>query len=88
MRGLLGRMIELAVHHATAGAHALHITRGDAFDVAHAVLVRQFTAQHIADDFHIAVTMGAKPAAGSDAVFVDDAQIAPPHVRRVVITSK
>jgi len=88
MRGLLWRVVELTVHHAAARTHSLHIAGGNALDVAHAVFVRQLTGEHIADDFHVAVTVRAKTCARRDAVFVDDAQIAPTHVGRVVIARK
>ena len=85
MRFLALRMVELAVLDAAARAHALHVAGRDAFDIAHAVLVRQVARQHIADDFHVLVAMRAKAGFGRDAVFVDDAQIAPAHVGRVVV---
>ena len=88
MRGVVGRMVELAVLHTPPGAHALHIARRNALDVAHAVLVRQVAGQHIADDFHVAVAMCAKAGTGCNAIFVDDAQVSPTHVFRVVITAK
>jgi hypothetical protein len=46
----------------------------------------QFTTQHITDDLHVLVTVGAKTRARSYTVFVDDPQIAPTHVGRVVVT--
>ena len=85
---LIRRMIELAVLHARARTHALHISGRYAFDVAHAVFVREFAAEHITDDFHVLVTVRAKASAGLDTVFIDDPQIAPSHVRWVVIVSK
>ena len=85
MRGLARCVVELAVLHASACAHALHVTGRDALDVAHAVLVGQFARQHVADDFHVAVAMGAKPGARRNAVFVDDAQVAKAHVGGVVV---
>jgi len=88
MRLLALGMVELTVHHAFASAHALHIAGGNAFDVAHAVLVRQFAREHIADDFHVAVAVRAKARSGGDAVFVDDTQIAPAHEVGVVIVGK
>ena len=81
-------MVELAVLHTGTGAHALHVTRRDALDVAHAVLVRQLAAEHVADDFHVAVAMGAKTPARSNPVFIDHTQIAKPHVCRVVVAGK
>ncbi|GAB1381933.1 hypothetical protein MASR1M50_02510 [Burkholderiales bacterium] len=88
VRDLVGRVVELAVLHASAGTHALHVARRDALHVAHAVAVRQLALQHVADDLHVAVPMGAEAGAGRDAVLVDDAQVAPAHVGRVVIVGK
>ena len=88
MRGVFWGVIELAVLHATPGAHALHVARRNALDVTHRVLVRQFTTQHVADDFHVAMTMGAKTGAWCNAVFVDDAQVPKAHVLGVVIAGE
>ena len=88
MRFLPLGVVELAVLDATTGAHALHIAGGNAFDIADAVLVRQIARHHIADDFHVLVAVGAKAGFGRDAVFVDHAQIAPTHVRGVVVAGK
>jgi hypothetical protein len=88
VRHLLGRVVELAVLHAGAGAHALHVAGRDALDVAHAVLVREVALQHVADDFHVAVAVRAEAGAGRDAVLVDDAQVAPTHVLGVVVVGE
>ena len=88
VRGLSFGVVELAVHHAFAGAHALNVTGRDALHIAHAVFVRQVARHHIADDFHVFVAMRAKACARCNAVFVDDTQIAPAHKGRVVITGK
>ncbi|MCY1542112.1 hypothetical protein D9M68_778390 [compost metagenome] len=85
MRGLVGLVVELAVHHATAGAHALHVARRNGFDVAHAVLVREFAREHVADDLHVPVAVGAEAGAGRHAVFVDHPQVAEAHVGRIVV---
>src|SRR5690606_10389268 len=82
------RVIEFAVPHAAAGAHALHVTGRNALDVAHAVLVRQIALQHIADDFHVAVTMGTETGAWRDAIFIDHTQIAPAHPGGVKVLCK
>ena len=50
--------------------------------------VRQIARQHIADDFHVLVAMGAKTGTWGDAVFVDHPQIAPTHELRVLIARK
>ena len=56
--------------------------------VAHAVLVRQRAFEHVADDLHVAVAVGAEAGAGGDAVLVDDAQVAEAHVARVVVVGE
>jgi len=88
MRLRAGFVVELAVAHPGASAHALHFAGADGLDVAHAVAVRQPALQHVGDDLHVAVAVGAKAGAGRDPVFVDHAQIAPAHVRRVVVVGK
>ena len=85
---LLRRMVELAVAYTRACTHALYVPGRNGFHIAHAVLVGQFAAQHITDDFHVLVTVGAKSGTRGDTVFVDDTQIAPTHVGRVVVTRK
>ena len=92
-------MVELAVQHPRAGAHALHVARPDhtrrlallgarGLAVAHVVLVCQRAVEHVADDLHVAVAMGAEAGARGDAVFVDDPQVAHAHVGRVVVVGK
>ena len=44
--------------------------------------------EHVGDDLHVAVRVRAEAAAGRDAVVVDDAQRAEPHVRRVVVVAE
>jgi len=85
MRLLAFGVVELAVAHAAAGAHALHISGRDALDVAHAVLVGQIAREHVADDLHVTVAVRAKTGTRGDAVFVDHAQVAPTHVLRVKV---
>ena len=60
MHWLALRGVELAVADAAAGAHALHVARADGRAVAHRVLVRELAGQHIADDFHVAMAVGAE----------------------------
>ena len=88
MRGLALGVVEFAVLHTAARAHALHIARRNALDVAHAVLVRQLATEYVADDFHVLVAVRAKTLARRNAVFIDDAQVAKAHVRRVKITGE
>ena len=88
MRGLARCVVVLAVHHARAGAHALHLSRRDGLLIAHAVLVREPAFEHVADDLHVLVAMGAKARARGDMVFIDHAQVAKAHVARIVIARK
>jgi hypothetical protein len=85
---LLWCMVELAVAYASACTHALYVPGRNGFHIAHAVLVGQFAAQHITDDFHVLVAMGTKTLAGFDTVFVNDAQSAPAHVGWIVVTGE
>src|SRR5437660_1506296 len=81
-------MVELAVHDASTSTHSLHIAGWNALHVAHAVLMGEFAREHVADDFHVAVTVLAEAGPRRHAVFVDYPQVAPAHVGRVVIASK
>ena len=47
--------------------------------------MREFTFEHAAHDFHVAVTVLAEPLACSDPVFIDDPQVAETHVFPVVV---
>ena len=49
---------------------------------------RMSAGQHVADDFHVAVAVGAEAGARRDAVFIDHAQVAEAHVARIVIVGK
>ncbi|KFB71922.1 MAG: hypothetical protein AW09_002920 [Candidatus Accumulibacter phosphatis] len=88
VRGLALGVVELAVRHAGAGTHALHVAGWNTLDIAHAVLMREISRQNVTDDFHVAVAMLAKAGTGGHPVLVDDPQVAPAHVRRVVITGE
>ena len=81
-------VIEFAVRYARARTHALHVSGRNAFDVAHAILVRKLTGKYIADDFHIAVAVLAEAGAWFDAVFINHPQITPLHVIGIVVTGK
>ena len=82
------RRVELAVQHAAARAHALHVARRDDRAVAHAVLVRQLPVEHVGNDLHVAVAVRAEAHARLHAVLVDHAQRAEAHVRRIVVVGK
>src|SRR5688572_29597945 len=88
MRDPLLFVVELAVAHADAGAHALHVAGNDGGAVSHAVLVAQGAFQHVADDLHVAVAVGAEALARLHAVLVDHPQRAEAHVLRVVVVGE
>ena len=60
--------------HAAAGAHALHVSRPDRGAGADGVLVRELAFEHVADDLHVAMPVGAEALARRDAIFVEHAQ--------------
>jgi hypothetical protein len=68
--------------------HTLHITWWDAFDIAQAVTMRQFTRKHVTDDLHILVTMFAKPLPCLNAILIDHPQITPAHKLGIAVTGK
>ncbi len=81
--------VELAVAHARARAHALHVAGVDHRPVAHGVLVREAAFEHVADDLHVAMAVGAEALASyCHAVFVDDAKRTEAHVLWVVIVGE
>ncbi len=47
--------------------------------------MRQLPVQHVADDFHIAMTVSTEPGAGLHAVLIDHPQWAETHVLGIVI---
>ena len=85
---LVGRGVELAVRDARAGGHPLHVARPDHRAGAHAVLVLERALEHVGDDLHVAVRVGAEALPGRDAVLVDHAQRAEAHVRGVVVVGE
>ena len=74
VHGLALRPVELAVQHAAAGAHPLHVAGTDHRAGARRVLVRERALEHVADDLHVAVAVRREAGAGHDAVLVDDPQ--------------
>jgi hypothetical protein len=85
MHELAIRGVVFAVANAGARAHALHVARPDHGAVAHRILVRQRALEDVADDFHVAVAVGAEALARLDAVFVDDTQRPEAHVPGIVV---
>jgi hypothetical protein len=76
------------VHDAGAGAHHLHLTPADDALAAGAVLVGHRAGDHIGENLHVAVGMGAEAAAGRDGVVVDDPQRAEAVVLGVVVVGE
>ena len=94
VRRLVRRVVELAVLHAAAGAHALHVAgpdhagRAAGAPVPMLSLCASSPVEHVADDLHVAVAVRAEAGARGDAVLVDDAQVAEAHVARVVVVGE
>src|SRR5262245_65480516 len=78
-------VVVLTVAHARSRAHPLHVAGNDRRPVAERILVPERTLQHVADDLHVAVPMGAETGPRLDAILVDDSQRPVAHVLRVVI---
>ena len=85
MRRLRFGVIELTVLHARPSGHVLHLAGTDDAPVTHRVLMLQRTAQHVGEDFHVAMWMGAEPAAARDDVVIQHAQTAEAHPARVMV---
>ena len=88
VRRAVRRMVELAVANTAARAHSLHVAGQDRRSVAHVVAVRERALEHVGDDLHVAVPVRAEAGTRRDPVFVDDAQVAEAHVRRVVVVGE
>ena len=82
------RVVELAVHDAAPGAHALHVALADDGARARGVLVRQLAVEHVADDLHVPVAMRAEAGTRDHAVLVDDAQRPELHVLRIPVVGE
>src|SRR5262249_10152059 len=85
MDGVLLRRVVLAMANTRSCAHALYLTGADERTIAEAVAVFERAVEHVGDDLHVAVRVCAEPAAGGDAVVVDDPQVAEAHVRGIVV---
>ena len=77
--------IELAMEDAFAGAHELDLAGLEDAAIAEAVFVLEGAFDNVGEDFHVAVRVSGEAAAGSDVVFVDDAQATEAHVGGVVV---
>jgi hypothetical protein len=88
VHGLAARGVLLAVHHAAASAHSLHVAGADHRAVAHVVFVLQGALEHVGDDLHVAVPVGGEAAAGANGVVVDHPQGPEAHVLWVVVVGE
>src|SRR5207244_11718236 len=68
MRAACLIVVVLAVQHAPPGAHALDVAGNDGRAGAHGVLVGKRALEHVADDLHVAVPVGAEARARGDAI--------------------
>ncbi|MNP34237.1 hypothetical protein D3C76_1275130 [compost metagenome] len=82
------RVVVLAMRHAAAGAHQLHIAGTDHRAGAQGVLVFQRAFEHIGENFHVAVRVLAEAFAGGHAVIVDHQQIGKTLFFRVAIAGE
>ena len=76
------------MHHASAGAHALHLARAQHFAVTHGVLMGELAFHHHGDDFHALVRVHPKALARGDRVVIDHTQRAEAHPIGVVVVRK
>ncbi len=88
MRALIRVRVELAMHDAATGAHALHLTRHDIAGVAQRIFVRNRAFEHVGDDLHVFVTMHTKALARRDVVVINHPKRPKVNVLRVLIFSK
>src|SRR5437867_13074637 len=77
--------VEFAVGDAGPRAHALDFTGPDHEAGPQIVSMLERALEHVADDLHVSVPVGRKPATGLNAVLVDDTECAEPHLLRIVI---
>jgi hypothetical protein len=88
MHALLVGSVVLAVRHPGARAHPLHVAGTDHRAVAERIAVREAALEHVADDLHVAMAVGAESLPGLDAILVDHAQRAEAHVIGIVVAGE
>src|SRR6185503_6225949 len=71
-----------------AGSHSLNIARANHRSVSHAVAMFQRAFKNVSNDFHVAVCMSGKAAAGVHKVFVNDAQTTKTYESGIVVVAK
>src|SRR5262249_6916030 len=77
-----------AVGDAGSGAHALELAGPDHRASTHAVAMGQFALEHIGDDFHVPMRVGAEPLPTLDAILVDHTQRPEPHLPRIIVVGE
>src|SRR5205807_8812717 len=85
MAWLSSRWIALAVRDPAAGGHTLYVAGTNHGTIAHAVPMLQRAGQNVSDDFHVAMRVRGETLCGRDSIFVDHAQRAEMHMRRIEI---
>src|SRR5262249_51269551 len=88
VHGLGLRMVVLAVHHPGARAHELDLAGTDDAAAARAVLVLERALEDVGEDLHVAMAVRAETGSSLDAIVVDHAQRAEPHLALVVVVTE
>src|SRR6476661_7054912 len=82
------RRVEFAMLHPCAGAHPLNVAGANNGTITHTVLMGKGSVQHVADDFHIAVTVRAETASRLDGIVIDYAQRAKLNMLGIVVVGE
>jgi hypothetical protein len=80
--------IGFAVTDAGARGHELHVSVANDAAGSERVFMAQLPVQHVGEDFHVLVRMGAEAHARRDEIFIDHAQSAEAHVLRIIVIRK
>ena len=88
VHGLGRRGVELAVAHAGAGTHALHVAGPDHRAGAEAVAMLEAALQHVGDDLHVPMGVGREALARRDPILVDHAQRTEADEPRIVVAGE
>ena len=73
---------------ASPGTGELNVTSLEDLEVAHRVLVLEFAAYDVTEDFHLAVAMSAEALVGFNAVFIDNAKVTKVLIFGVVVVGE
>ncbi len=72
----------------SSGAGELDIASLEDLEVAHRVLVLEFAAYDVTEDFHLTVAMSAEALVGFNAVFIDNAKVTKVLIFGVVVVGE